>query len=181
MVFLEDLRHYKSFCCWSAPLPIVFLRSVIAHPSVMALLLYRYGNWALRMPPLIKQVLMFIHWLFFPLVRLVTGVQILPQTKVGPGLVLLHYGTTIINPRSRIGNQCVFYHNVLLAADSNLQCPVIEDYVLLGANSSVIGAVKVGTGSAIGIGAVVTKDIEPYSIAAGVPAKVIRSRHVNDF
>lgn len=163
MVFLEDLRHYKSFCCWNASLPIVFLRSVISHPAVIAVLLYRYGNWALRMPPFLKQVFVIFHWLLFPLVRLITGVQILPQTKIGPGFVLLHYGTTVINPRSIIGCQCVFYHNVLLAADSKMRCPVIEDHVLLGANSSVIGAV-------------VTKDTDPYGITACVPARTINHK-----
>ena len=52
----------------------------------------------------------------------------------------------------------------------------IGNDVWIGDNVSIIDGVKIGTGSIIGAGAVVTKDIPPYSIAAGVPAKIIRKR-----
>jgi len=51
---------------------------------------------------------------------------------------------------------------------------IIEDDVWLGANVVVLPGVTIGTGSIIGAGAVVNKDIPPFSLAAGVPAKVIR-------
>lgn len=46
----------------------------------------------------------------------------------------------------------------------------------IGVNAIILPGVTVGEGSIIGAGAVVTKDIEPYSIAAGVPAQVIKKR-----
>lgn len=52
----------------------------------------------------------------------------------------------------------------------------IEDDVWIGAGSVIVAGVTIGKGSVIGSNSVVTKDIPPYSIAAGVPAKVIRSR-----
>jgi acetyltransferase-like isoleucine patch superfamily enzyme len=52
----------------------------------------------------------------------------------------------------------------------------IEDDVWIGARVVVVAGVTIGKGSIIGAGAVVTRDIPPYSIAAGVPARVIRSR-----
>jgi phosphonate metabolism protein (transferase hexapeptide repeat family) len=48
--------------------------------------------------------------------------------------------------------------------------------VWLGHGVLVMAGVKIGTGSVIGSGSVVTKDIAPYSIAVGVPARVIRKR-----
>lgn len=53
---------------------------------------------------------------------------------------------------------------------------VIDDDVIIGAGVKILDGVKIGTGCMIGAGAVVTKDIPPYSIAAGVPATVIRKR-----
>ncbi|MGL5082088.1 MAG: acyltransferase [Microcoleaceae cyanobacterium] len=53
---------------------------------------------------------------------------------------------------------------------------VIEDDVWLGAGATVLDGVTIGKGSIIGAGAVVTKDLPAYSVAAGVPAKVLRSR-----
>ena len=47
----------------------------------------------------------------------------------------------------------------------------------IGSKAIVMGGVTIGEGSVIGAGSVVTKDIPPYSIAVGVPAKVVGSRH----
>jgi len=53
---------------------------------------------------------------------------------------------------------------------------IIEDDVWIGANVTILDGVKIGKGSVIGAGSVVTKDIPPYSIAYGVPAKVTGQR-----
>ena len=49
----------------------------------------------------------------------------------------------------------------------------IGNYVFIGANATILAGVKIGDHSVIGAGAVVNKNIPPYSIAAGIPAKVI--------
>jgi serine acetyltransferase len=51
----------------------------------------------------------------------------------------------------------------------------LADHVWLGRQSTVMPDVRIGRGSTIATGAVVTKDIPPMAIAAGVPAKVIRT------
>ena len=53
---------------------------------------------------------------------------------------------------------------------------VIGDDVWIGARVSILGGVHVGSGSVIGAGSVVTKDVEPCSIVAGNPAKPIGKR-----
>jgi len=55
---------------------------------------------------------------------------------------------------------------------------IIEDGVWIGCNAVIIGGVRIGFKSIIGAGAVVTRDIPPYSIAVGSPAKVIKSWNV---
>ncbi len=52
----------------------------------------------------------------------------------------------------------------------------IEQNCWIGAKVTVLDGVRIGQGSVIAAGAVVTKDIPPFSIAGGVPARVIRSR-----
>ncbi len=48
--------------------------------------------------------------------------------------------------------------------------------VWIGHNAIIVGNVKIGNGAVIASGSVVTKDVEPYTIVAGVPAKAIRKR-----
>jgi len=53
---------------------------------------------------------------------------------------------------------------------------VIEDHVWLGVGVIVLDGVRVGTGAVVGAGAVVTQDIPPYAVAAGVPARIMGMR-----
>jgi len=58
----------------------------------------------------------------------------------------------------------------------NDQNVFIEDGVWVGCNVIILKGVRIGRGAVIGAGAVVTKDVPPYAIAAGNPAKVIKYR-----
>lgn len=53
---------------------------------------------------------------------------------------------------------------------------VIEDDVWIGARVIILPGVRVGRGSVLGAGAVVTRDVPPYSVAAGNPARVMKDR-----
>ncbi|HMJ69154.1 MAG TPA: acyltransferase [Cyclobacteriaceae bacterium] len=57
---------------------------------------------------------------------------------------------------------------------------VIEGENWIGANVTILGGVTVGRGAIIGAGSVVNKSIPAYTIAAGVPAKVIAEREPSD-
>lgn len=56
----------------------------------------------------------------------------------------------------------------------------IENDVWIGCNVTILSGVTIGRGAIIAAGAVVTKDIPPYAIAGGVPAKVIKFRFTAD-
>jgi acetyltransferase-like isoleucine patch superfamily enzyme len=56
---------------------------------------------------------------------------------------------------------------------------IIGNDVWLGADVKVLAGVSIGNGCVVGAGSVVTKSLEPYSIAIGVPARVITNRKGN--
>ena len=56
----------------------------------------------------------------------------------------------------------------------------IGDDCWLGSNSVILAGIRVGEGAVVAAGAVVTKDVPPYAVVGGVPAKVIRSRLVSE-
>lgn len=57
---------------------------------------------------------------------------------------------------------------------------IIEEDVWIGSNSVVLSGVKIGRGSIIGAGSIVTKDVPPYSIVVGNPARIIKPRFSSD-
>jgi lipopolysaccharide O-acetyltransferase len=62
-------------------------------------------------------------------------------------------------------------HHQPLSEDGKV---IINDNVLVGSHSTILKNVTIGRHSIVGAGSVVTKDIPPYSVAAGNPAKIIK-------
>lgn len=56
---------------------------------------------------------------------------------------------------------------------------IIHSYVWVGARATILQGVTIGEGAVVAAGAVVTKDVEAYSVVGGVPAKVIKQRKIN--
>lgn len=54
---------------------------------------------------------------------------------------------------------------------------VIEDHVWIGARAIILPGVTIGEGAVIGAGSVVTKNVPPYTIAVGSPARVVKDRN----
>ena len=85
-----------------------------------------------------------------------------------------------------IGNSVSISFNVSLISGSHdsqsesfkqIYLPIyISDYVWIGANVTVLQGVKIGKGAIIAAGSVVTKDVESFTIVAGIPAKKIGVR-----
>lgn len=90
------------------------------------------------------------------------------QVAVGPGTVLRasnHRFDSLDRPIMLQGHS---YGEIL-----------IEDDVWIAANCTITPGTRIGRGAVIGAGAVVTRDVEPFAIVGGVPARVIGSRKKN--
>jgi maltose O-acetyltransferase len=128
-------------------------------------------------------------------VRMASGVSTL-ELAVGIGgrleigdRVLINHGCSIgatklvkIGERSNIGSQSILIDNAFhqLDPDRRNEQPesapvVLESNVWLAARVIVLPGVTIGRNSVVGAGSVVTRDVPPDVLAAGIPAKVIRS------
>jgi acetyltransferase-like isoleucine patch superfamily enzyme len=91
------------------------------------------------------------------------------------------------HPYDWIGTSPAFYHgrdSIKLKLSHHQRAPVervsIGHDVWIGAQCLVRSGVKIGTGAVVGMGSVVTRDVEPYMIVAGSPARPIRRRFEDD-
>jgi acetyltransferase-like isoleucine patch superfamily enzyme len=125
-------------------------------------------------------------------VTIATGTWLQGRVSIGRGTHLAHYcvlsggqmGITI-GERVMLGPHVVvvaFDHGhadltrPMIEQDNIERRVVIEDDCWIGANTTVTSGVTVGRGSIVGANSVVTRDVEPYSVVAGVPARLLRSR-----
>lgn len=101
---------------------------------------------------------------------------------------------SVINTKCRLDNKGGIYigQNVsisqevmILSADHDLNSPdftgherpvYIEDYVWIGSRAIIMPGVTIGKGAVVAAGAVVTRNVDPYTVVAGVPAKKIKTR-----
>ena len=124
----------------------------------------------------------------------VVGLKVYPDAKLEIGdRVTLGYMNLISVAKSvRIGNDCLFAGEVKILDNNShsldyvqrrANAPlepedvapvVIEDDVWIGTNCMVLKGVTIGRGAVIAAGAVVTKDVPPFTVAAGNPARVIK-------
>jgi len=82
-----------------------------------------------------------------------------------------------------LGNNIFLGPNVVFTDDPHPPCPkykeckggaILEDYVKIGANATILPGVRIGRGSLVGAGSVVAMDVPPGVVVAGSPARVVK-------
>lgn len=108
------------------------------------------------------------------------NIEIGKDTIIGERVVLDGRDKLIIGNHVAIASEVMIYNSEHDVNDPNfcaIEQPVyIEDYVFIGPRAIILPGVKIGKGAIVAAGAVVTKDVPPYAIVGGVPAKIIGER-----
>lgn len=98
----------------------------------------------------------------------------IPVNVCGPGLVLGHLGTIVINGAARIGSNARIQAGVNIGAFSRFDenwnddtCPLIGNNVYIGPGAKIFGKISIGDNVAIGANAVVSKPVMSYSTVIG--------------
>lgn len=110
--------------------------------------------------------------------RLVIG----NNTFINSGVIISVRKQVIIGNNCQIANQVIImdsdFHGIEDRSKPEVPEPVIiEDNVWLATRCTILKGVTIGQGAVIAAGAVVTKNVPPYTLVGGVPAKIIR--HIN--
>jgi serine O-acetyltransferase len=144
------------------------------NPRFAPVLLWRIASHfhRLQLTPLAKIASLFNFLIF--------GIEIGLQCEIGGGLYIPHPVGTVIGA-TKIGQNATILQGVTLGAKEidigylSENRPTIGDNVTIGAGAKVLGGIIIGDNVTIGANAVVTKSLPNNVVAAGVPAKIIRT------
>lgn len=159
---------------------------ILTYPGVLALGIYRMAHllYEMKVPLLPRMMTEYGHRL--------TGIDLHPGAIIGRGIMIDHGTGIVVGETAVVGNHVKFYQGVTLGAlyfpkDETGELvrqvkrhPTVEDYVVLYANSTVLGGETViGHHSVIGSNAWVTESVSPYSKVVYETESIVRTREVH--
>lgn len=145
---------------------------------------YRFGRLAARVrkrSAFAGILLTIAHRLWNRWVTHLHHCDIAGDAVIGPGFLLMHR-TGVIIGGARIGKNVVIHQNVTIGqrvAGGDRGLPRIGDGVWIGPGAIITGAISVGDGATISAGTVLSRDVPPRALVAGVPGRVVSPDYDN--
>lgn len=108
------------------------------------------------------------------------------STSIGKNTVFAYSGiAVVIHKKAIIGENCMIGQCVTIGATEGAgnikEIPTLKNNVYVGAGAKIIGNITIGENTIIAPNAVVNKDVQPYSVVGGVPAKLITQVNEQNF
>jgi serine O-acetyltransferase len=145
------------------------LEVITCYPGLHAVWLHRISH------------ILWMHNLFFlarltsHLSRFLTGVEIHPGAKIGKRFFIDHGMGVVIGETAEVGDDVLMYMGTVLGGtslDKVKRHPTIDDGVVIGAGSILLGPIVVGKGAKIGAGSVVVRSVPAGATVVGVPGRI---------
>lgn len=149
----------------------------ILEQGFWAVAVHRFGNWRMGLPKVLRAPCTLLYRFLVRWVEWTCGITLPYTVRLGRRVRIWHHGGTILHAAS-IGDDVHIRQNTtfgIARRDRLHELPTIEARVDIGCGVAILGNVTVGHDSVIGANAVVLEDVPPKSVAAGVPARVVKS------
>ncbi|MEY8758552.1 serine acetyltransferase [Chryseobacterium tongliaoense] len=111
------------------------------------------------------------------------GFQIYPETEIGEGFYLGHWGSLVINPNAKIGINCNIAQGVTIGQQNrgkNEGFPKIGNEVWIGPNAVIVGGITIGDNVLIGPNSYVNFDVPSNSVVIGNPGKIYSTENATE-
>ncbi|MBS4808619.1 MAG: serine acetyltransferase [Paraprevotella sp.] len=102
------------------------------------------------------------------------------MASIGFGIKIFHWGSIVINDKAIIGDNFCVYPGVCIGRTVDGGVPKIGNNVTFFTNSGAYGGITIGNNVTVAPNAVVTHDIPDNCIVAGIPAKIIKYKSINN-
>jgi serine O-acetyltransferase len=156
------------------PAKPTFLEVVLGYNGLHAVALHRVCHviWNMKLHALAR--------FFANISRILTGIEIHPEARIGARLFIDHGTGVVIGQTSIIGDDVTIYHGVTLGGvgsgkPGDKRHPTLENGAMIGAGAQVLGNITIGEGAKVGANSVVTIDVPAHTVALGIPARIIGS------
>lgn len=158
--------------------------AMLLYPSFHVLVFHRFAHpiWQAGFRTLARWLMQLARWL--------TGIEIHPAARIGPGFFIDHGMGVVIGETSVVGENVTLYHGVTLggtmpAVDASAQRhikrhPTLGDNVIVGAGAQILGPIEVGKCARVGGNSVVTRNVADGVTVVGVPARPLPSKKADD-
>ena len=164
----EDIRTIKE----RDPAAKNYVEILLCYPGLHAIWFHRISHflYGRKWYTLARLISHFNRWF--------TGIEIHPGAKIGRRLFIDHGMGVVMGVTTEIGDDCLIYKGVVLGGttlEKKKRHPTLGNRVIVGSNSTVLGAIHIGDGARIGSGSVVIREVPPGATIVGVPGRVVES------
>jgi cysteinyl-tRNA synthetase len=173
MGFWGDIKRDYSAVFERDPAARSSLEVILAYPGFHAIVVHRINHmiWKAGIPVLPR--------LISHIARFLTGIEIHPAAKIGPGLVIDHGMGVVIGETAEVGERCLLYQGVTLGGtgkEKGKRHPTLKNNVVVGSGAKVLGAITIGNNVIIGANSVILKPVPDNAICVGVPGRITKKK-----
>lgn len=144
---------------------------LILYQGVHALIWHRFAHW------FYEHHMFFIARMISQIARFFTLIEIHPGAQLGHGILIDHGSGVVIGETTVVGDNCTIYQGVTLGGvgtQKGKRHPTLGNNVTVGAGAKILGSFEVGDNCSIAANAVLLRQLDENSTAAGIPARPVK-------